>query len=263
MRILLSNDDGIDAPGLRALADVLRPHARLFIAAPAMEQSAVGHAITIHEPLKVSERHHGGALFGYAVNGTPADCVKLALCSLMPAKPDFLVSGINLGANLGTDIIYSGTVSAATEGAMLGVPSIALSVASYERTARFDTAAQVVLELLEAMPRLALPHGTLLNVNVPNLPRAAIRGMRLTAQGRTKYIESYVKRKDPRGNTYYWIAGELVEMDAAKDVDFVAVKNGYLSVTPVHFDVTNRACLRRIRATAERILNRQGRHARA
>ena len=255
MRILLCNDDGIEAPGLRTLADALRPRAELFIAAPATEQSAVGHAITIHDPLKAIERYHGNELFGYAVTGTPADCVKLALCSLMPAKPDLLISGINQGANLGTDIIYSGTVSAATEGTMLGVPSIAVSVNSYERTARFDTAAEIVCELLDKVMLFRLPTGTMLNVNVPNVARESVVGYKLTSQGHTKYVEEYVKRTDPRGHAYYWIAGELVEMDDDDSTDYLAVKNGFVSITPLHFDVTDYECLHRMRSSVEHLLN--------
>ena len=255
MRILLCNDDGIEAPGLRTLADALRSRADLFIAAPATEQSAVGHAITIHAPLKATERYHGNDLFGYAVSGTPADSVKLALNSLMPSKPDLLISGINLGANLGTDVIYSGTVSAATEGTMLGVPSIALSLNSYERTARFDTAAQVACELLDKVMLFGLPAGTLLNVNVPNVAREAVAGYKLTSQGRTKYVEEYVKRTDPRGHAYYWIAGEMVEMDEDGSTDYLAVKNGFVSITPIHFDFTDYECLHRMRNSVELLLN--------
>ncbi len=239
MKILLSNDDGIEAKGLKILASALKEHAELFIFAPDREQSAVGHAITIHDPLKVSERYHDEKFFGYAVNGTPADCVKLALCSIMEEPPDLLISGINQGANLGTDIIYSGTVSAATEGTLLGVPSIALSIDSYKRDARFDTAAKVVVDLLKYIPEFDVPDGTLLNINVPDIDFEEIKGRKFTCQGKTKFVEKYVKRTDPRGNTYYWIAGEVVEIEELDSADYSAVKNGYVSITPIHFDVTN------------------------
>jgi len=239
MKILLSNDDGIEAKGLKILASALEEHAELFIVAPDREQSAVGHAITIHDPLKVTERYHNEKLFGYAVNGTPADCVKLALCSIMEGPPDLLISGINQGANLGTDIIYSGTVSAATEGTLLGIPSIALSVDSYKRGARFDTAAKVAVELLKFIPKLDVPDGTLLNINVPDIGFEELKGRKFTCQGKTKFVEKYVKRIDPRGNTYYWIAGEVVEIEELDSADYSTVKNGYVSITPIHFDVTN------------------------
>ncbi len=255
MNILLSNDDGIDAPGLHALAAALKGRAELFIVAPEREQSAVGHAITIHNPLKVSERYYNDTRFGYAVSGTPADCVKLALSSLLPWKPDLLVSGVNQGANLGTDIIYSGTVSAATEGTLLGVPSVAISVDSYKRTAHFATAAQVALELIDFLPEFDMPPGTLLNVNVPDSEKKDIRGWRLTFQGRTRYVEKYVERIDPRGNMYYWIDGDLVEQEEEAHADYRAVKNGYVSITPIHFDVTNYEYLERVRDKMEKRLN--------
>ncbi len=262
MRILLTNDDGIDAPGLAALADAVQPHAEVLIVAPATEQSAVGHAITIHDPLKVSERYHGSELFGYAVHGTPADCVKLALCSLMPQHPDLIISGVNNGANLGTDIIYSGTVSAATEGTLLGIPSFAVSINSFDRRAHFDTAARAACHLLARVPHLCVPAGTLLNVNVPDLPWEQLKGWKLTVQGRTKYVEQYERRTDPRGNAYYWIAGTLVESDENPDADYRAVKNGYISLTPLHFDVTHYDYFRTARTRLETFLNQPDEAAR-
>jgi len=255
MKILVSNDDGFDAPGLQALVAALQPCGEITIVAPATEQSAVGHAITIYDPLKVQERWRDGELLGYAVHGTPADCVKLALCSLLREPPDVLISGINQGANLGTDIIYSGTVSAATEGTLLGIPSLAVSVDSYERGAHFESAGRAARMLLEVMPSLQVPAGTLLNMNVPNLPWEQIRGWRVTVQGKTKYVENYVERIDPRGNRYYWIAGTLVEQDECAHADYRTVKQGYISVTPLHFDVTNHACVEGLRTLLEARLN--------
>ena len=262
LRILLSNDDGIDAPGLRALSDALRSRAELFIVAPNTEQSAVGHAITIHDPLKVKAWFRDEKFYGHAVSGTPADCVKLALCSLLEKRPDLVIPGVNQGANLGTDIIYSGTVSAATEGTLLGVPSIAVSVNSFERTAHFDTAAAVACELAERLPQMHLPPGTLLNVNVPNLPRSKVKGWRFTSQGRSKFVENYIKRDDPRGVPYYWIGGVFVEADESEHADYLAVKQGYVSVTPIHFDVTDYECLWRLRKSMTAPMNRRGRAAR-
>ena len=165
MKILVCNDDGINAPGIQALVTELEKTAEVFVVAPDREQSAVGHAITIHDPLKVSKKYHGKDFFGYAVNGTPADCVKLALCSLMETPPDLIVSGVNQGANLGTDIIYSGTVSAATEGTLLGIPSIAVSINSFKPTANFAVAAEIISELIGKIDGFNMPKGTLLNVN--------------------------------------------------------------------------------------------------
>jgi len=256
MKILISNDDGINAPGIQALVDALEKTADVFVVAPDREQSAVGHAITIHDPLKVSKKYIDGKVFGYAVSGTPADCVKLALCSLMKDNPpDLIVSGVNHGANLGTDIIYSGTVSAATEGTLLGIPSIAISVNSFKRDAKFSVAAEVVVEVIEKINEFNLPKGTLLNVNVPNLERDEIKGWKLTYQGKTKYVERYVKRIDPRGNSYYWIDGDLVEREDETDADFRAVKEGCISITPIHFDVTNHDYLAKIRERMEKMLN--------
>ncbi|NLF40392.1 5'/3'-nucleotidase SurE [bacterium] len=256
MRILLSNDDGIDAPGLRALAAALAPVAELFIVAPATEQSAVGHAITMRDPLKVRKWHRDDEFFGYAVSGTPADCVKIALCTLMKRPPDLVVSGINQGANLGTDIIYSGTVSAATEGTLLGVPSIAVSVNCYERTARFDTAARVAATLAADVPGMKMPRGTLLNVNVPNVAYEELKGWRLTSQGRSKFVENYIRRIDPRGTPYYWIGGKFVETDEPAHADYLAVKHGFVSITPLHFDVTDYSFLHASKARLERMFNR-------
>jgi len=255
MKILLCNDDGIDAKGLKVLAETLSSRVELFIAAPDTERSAVGHAITIIDPLKVKEHYHNDELFGYAVSGTPADCVKLALNSLMEKKPDLIVSGINQGANLGTDIIYSGTVSAATEGTLLGIPSIAVSINSYERTARFDTAAQIVCELLDFLPEFSVPEGTLLNVNVPNIPREDVCGFRITSQGKSKYVEEYVQRIDPRGNVYYWINGSLGEIEEEEHADYRAIHDNCVSITPIHFDVTNYDFMHAVKASLEKKLN--------
>jgi 5'-nucleotidase len=255
MKILLCNDDGIEAKGLKVLADTLKSSADLFIVAPDTERSAVGHAITIIDPLKVKEHFHNDELFGYAVSGTPADCVKLALCSLMDEKPDLIISGINQGANLGTDIIYSGTVSAATEGTLLGIPSVAVSVNSYERTARFDTAAAVICELLDFLPDFSMPEGTLLNVNVPNIPRQDIGGYRITSQGKSKYVEDYVQRIDPRGNVYYWIDGSLVDIEEKDHADYRAIQDNCVSITPIHFDVTNYDYMHSIKSRIETKLN--------
>ena len=255
MKILLCNDDGIEARGLNILANALSQRADVFIVAPDSERSAVGHAITINDPLKVKEQYHDSILFGYAVSGTPADCVKLALCSLMKHKPDLIVSGINQGANLGTDIIYSGTVSAATEGTLLGIPSIAVSVNSYDRNAYFDTAALIVSELIDVLPSFHLPSGTLLNVNVPNLSRSDIKGFKITSQGKSKYVENYVQRIDPRGNAYYWINGSLAEIDEEPHADYLAIKNQFVSITPIHFDVTDYSYFHDIKFRMEQQLN--------
>ncbi len=242
--ILVTNDDGITARGLQALRDALADLGEIMVVAPATEMSAVGHAITLSDPLRVWSFEKNGGFFGYAVKGTPADCVKVAYWALLNGKPkwDLVVSGINHGANTGIDIIYSGTVSAATEGAILGVPSFAISLATFEKK-DFGVAAKFARQLAEEVLAKGLPKGVFLNVNVPPLPEEEIRGVRVTKQSRAVYEERYDIRKDPRNRTYYWLAGEKVGIPQDETVDDYAVKAGYISVTPIHFDLTNYAFL--------------------
>jgi 5'-nucleotidase len=218
--------------GLAEVADVM-------VVAPEMEKSAVGHAITISNPLRVREDHHHAKLFGYAVDGTPADCVKIALKSLMDKKPDILVSGINYGANLATNIIYSGTVSAATEGTILGVPSIAISLCTFERGADFSTAVKYGLEIVSVVAKNRLPLGTLLNVNVPAIKASKIKGIKVCRQSHCVFDVEFHKRSDPRGLAYYWQGGNMNSKDADKSTDIMAVEDGYVTVTPIQYDLTN------------------------
>ncbi|MTV47918.1 5'/3'-nucleotidase SurE [Heliobacillus mobilis] len=239
MRILLTNDDGIHAPGIHALWHIFEDWAELFVVAPDSERSATGHGITVHQPLRVEKLTFAKPHFhGWAVNGTPADCVKLALEELMDDPPDIIISGINRGANLGTDVLYSGTVSAAMEGAIYGFPALAVSVTGW-KTTDYGLAAETTRFLCEQLVEKGLTSETFLNVNVPDLPREQIHGIGVTKLGSRRYQNIFDKRTDPRGRTYYWMAGEVKDVDAGEGTDIRAINEGMISVTPIHFDLTN------------------------
>jgi 5'-nucleotidase len=246
--ILLTNDDGIYAPGINAIRRVLEQIEGLEIwaVAPDRERSASGHAITMYRPLFPTRvEFPGSRATCYSVSGTPADSAKLAIDGLLPRRPDLVISGINRGANLGTDIFYSGTVAAALEGPILGIPAIASSLNSWtseDYTAAAEFTAQLALKVLEE----GIPPGTLLNVNIPALPRDQIRGVRITKMGRRLYKDQWDRRVDPRGRVYYWLAGEVMELENDPDSDVVAVENGYISVTPVQLDLTRYDQMERI-----------------
>jgi len=231
------NDDGIAAPGLHALHDSLIEIADVAVVAPATEMSAVGHAITISDPLRVTEYKREGRFFGYAVTGTPADCVKIGFWALLDRKPDAVVSGINLGGNTGINTIYSGTVSAATEGAILGLPSFAISLNTY-RNPDFSYAARFARKLVPLLLERGMPRGVYLNVNVPAVPESEIQGVAVTRQGMALYREDFDKRTDPHGRTYYWLTGQKVDAETDPDVDDGAISKNWVSITPVHYDLT-------------------------
>ncbi len=249
MKILLTNDDGIYASGLRILRSELMGLGEISLVAPATEQSAIGHAITIYNPLRVEEVRLNGEFFGYAVNGTPADCVKIAAIELLDKPPDLVISGINRGANVGINVLYSGTVSAATEAAIMGFPGIAISVGEYKNP-RYDVAARFARRLAQVVIKEGLPGGTALNVNVPNLPEEKIRGVMFTRQGHSRFVERFERREDPRKQSYYWQTIETAssELDAEDGVDIKALTEGYISITPLHHDMTNRRALELIRS---------------
>ncbi|MBW2145635.1 MAG: 5'/3'-nucleotidase SurE [Deltaproteobacteria bacterium] len=249
MKILLTNDDGIYASGLRILRSELLELGEISIVAPATEQSAVGHAITLYNPLRVEEVRLNGEFYGCAVNGTPADCVKIATSELLDGPPDLVVSGINRGANVGINVLYSGTVSAATEAAIMGIPGIAVSVGGYTNP-RYDAAARFTLRLARVVIKEGLPGGTALNVNVPNLLEDEIRGVMFTRQSDARFVERFERREDPRKQLYYWQAIETAssERDAEDDDDIKALTEGFISVTPLHHDMTNRRALELIRS---------------
>jgi 5'-nucleotidase len=241
MIFLLSNDDGIQSEGLVALEDKLGKIGDIYTVAPDRVQNSMSHALTLHRPLRV---HEVGPR-RLSVDGTPTDCVKLALSGLLPVRPDLVVSGINKGPNLGDDVIYSGTVSAAIEGALLGIPAIAVSLVAF-RDFAFDVAADFVATLIPRMLESNLPPGTLLNVNVPLLPRDDIRGWKLTRQGKRHYQEKIVERMDPRGRKYYWIGGDDLGFDHEEGTDCIAVHEGFISVTPLKADMTDERGLKNL-----------------
>jgi len=238
LKILVSNDDGIDARGIYELTKELSKIGDVTVVAPLTEQSAIGHAITMKTPLRVTKYFKNEKFFGYAVSGTPADCIKMGIKNILKEKPDIVVSGINHGSNTAVSILYSGTVSAAREAAIMDIPAIAISVTDHH-PAYFLPAAKVASQLCGIVLKNGVRKGTLLNVNIPNLPADKIKGIKITKQGKSKWDDSYVERIDTFGEKYYWLTGNLVEVDTNLELDQFAVKNGFVSITPVHFDVTD------------------------
>jgi 5'-nucleotidase len=234
MRILLSNDDGYFAPGLAVLAAALADLGTVTVVAPERDRSGASNSLTLDRPLAV-RRSANGFLF---VDGTPTDCVHLAVTGLLDELPDVVVSGINLGANMGDDTIYSGTVAAATEGYLLGIPSIAISLTSKEGR-YYDTAGEVARELVDRFGRRSPPRPVLLNVNVPDVPRGALQGREVTRLGKRHKAEGVVKTTNPRGQTVYWIGAAGEAQDAGPGTDFNAVAAGRVSITPLQMDLTH------------------------
>ena len=244
MRILLTNDDGIQAEGIQVLAAHLSDTNDVFVAAPERERSATGHGITMHKPLRVTEvkmKYYQGT--GMAVSGTPADCVKLAVEELMDEPPDLVVSGINCGANVGMDILYSGTVSAAIEGMLSGYKSIAVSLDTDTDFPDFEGAARFTTKLTQVLFSNDLPPKALLNVNVPGVSWDEIKGVVVTKLGNRKYVDAIERREDPRGRPYFWLSGHIDDRGSAPDCDNTALKNKYISITPVQFNLTNSAII--------------------
>lgn len=240
MKILISNDDGIDSPGIAALAKEMKKIGDVTVIAPRTEQSAVGHAITMKIPLRITEYYKNGDFFGYAIDGTPADCLKIGIRNILKTRPDIVLSGINNGSNTAINIIYSGTVSAAREAAIMDLPAIAISQTSHDAK-DFSYSARIASELTKQVLKRGLPNGTLLNVNVPNLPEEEIAGILVTKQGKSKWDDVYEERVDPYGKKYYWLTGSLMETDDKLETDQFAIKNNFVSITPVHFDLTDYA----------------------
>ncbi|HBQ28709.1 5'-nucleotidase [Peptococcaceae bacterium SCADC1_2_3] len=238
MRILISNDDGIQAEGLKALINSLQEveDIELYVAAPDRERSAAGHGITVHRPLRVKTVDIS---FGqeWAVDGTPADCVKLAIEALLPEPPDLVITGINQGPNLGTDVLYSGTVSAAIEGVINGFQSLAVSLASYTYH-DFALAQNFIKQVLSLIKKRGIPSGTLLNINIP---AGHWRGVKITRLGNRRYINVFDKRTDPRGRIYYWMGGQPMDIEDNNnnDTDVGAIKAQYISITPIQLDLTD------------------------
>lgn len=236
-QILVTNDDGITAPGIAALCDALTEVGEVTVVAPERPRSAGGHAITLHKPLRADIVTMPSGIPGYSSNGTPSDCVVLGLLAIMP-HCDLVVSGINLGPNLGEDLTYSGTVSAAMEGAICGIPAIAISLAS-ESNPDYQPAANFAARLAHQVLQHGLPADVLLNVNVPDLPAAQIGCPLITRQGKRRYEGRVERREDPRGRPYYWLGGEIIEDIAGEGSDGEAIMNGHISITPLHLDLTH------------------------
>lgn len=246
MRILVTNDDGILSAGLTALAKALSILGEVWVVAPDRERTAVAHAVTLHKPLRV---HQMGKRV-YAVNGTPVDCVNLALLKIIPKPPALVVSGINKGVNLGDDVMYSGTVSAAVEGTILGIPSMAVSQEGQERF-RFEVSARYAVRVARLVLQRGLPEETLVNLNVPDRPLSSIRGVRVTCLSRRRFDNPIIEKVDPRGRNYYWIAGTRVSWSRSKDADHEAIEEGLVSLTPIHLDTTHYGALDRLRSWEE------------
>ncbi len=245
--ILVTNDDGIDAPGIAALASVMDEVGEVVVVAPIDEQSAVGHAITVHQPVRVRPWNFdvpSGTAEAYAVTGTPADCVKLALSTILKREPDLVVSGINHGENIAVNVLYSGTVSAATEASILGIDAIAFSLCTNEAYP-FDMSARYAKTIVEQVLKVGLPRCILLNVNIPAL--ADIRGVAVTRLAHSRWEEGFVERRDPRDRAYYWLTGHFVNLDDGDSTDVEAVRTGLVSITPLQHDLTAHSWLEEFR----------------
>jgi len=239
MNILITNDDGIHADGLMALKSALDAIGRVHVVAPDRPRSACGHSITLHKPLRADPVKLRDGSTAYSSNGTPSDCVSLALLGLVEGGVDLIVAGINHGPNLGWDLTYSGTVSAAMEGAIVGVQSFSISVTTYQAEVDYSVAARLAARLASILQDHKLPESTLLNVNVPALAASEIKGIQITRQGKRRYTGNLERRSDPTGRAYYWLGGDLPDDHLEEGTDVKAIADDYISVTPVHLDLTD------------------------
>ncbi len=255
MKILITNDDGIHAQGIHALINELSSVAELYLVAPDRERSGTGHSITVFDPIRVVKTNHPGVKQSWIVGGTPVDCVKMAIARLIDTKIDLVVSGINHGPNLGTDVLYSGTVSAAAEGVIMGCPSIAVSLNSYKDEHNFDFAAKFTRRMVNMLLQQGIDKSTLVNINVPDLVEQDIKGIRITQLGVRNYDNLFEERRDPRGNTYYWLGGGVLEEEQHEESDVHAVRQGYISVTPINLDLTDYQLIRKYRNLSADFLN--------
>ena len=245
--ILVTNDDGIAAPGLRALIQVMKTIGEVVVVAPDNPQSGMGHAITLDSTLNVEQVFlDDGDQIEYSCSGTPADCVKLAKSEILDRKPDLCVSGINHGSNSSINVIYSGTMSAALEAGIEGIPSIGFSLLDYNWTADFEAAKHFVRIISQNVIRYGLNEGVVLNVNIPKLPKSSIKGIKICRQARANWVEDFDKRTNPQGREYYWLTGKFVNLDGGQDTDEWALSNGYVSVVPVQFDLTAHHCIQQL-----------------
>lgn len=236
--ILITNDDGITAPGIKALVNAVKHLGEIIIVAPDAPQSAMGHAVTISKPLRLAKTDLYGDIVSYQCSGTPADCVKLAVDKVLHRKPDLLLSGINHGSNSSINVIYSGTMSAAVEGAIEGIPSAGISLCDFAYEANFTLAAEIATQVAENILKNGLSTGVLLNVNVPKITRSELQGIKICRQANAKWEEDFDERTDPNGRKYYWLTGKFVNNDKGEDTDEWALANNFVSIVPVQFDLT-------------------------
>jgi 5'-nucleotidase len=244
--ILVCNDDGIDGEGLHVLAASMKKIGDVTVVAPSEPRSGMGHAMTLGVPLRIKQYTRNSRFFGYTVSGTPVDCIKVALSHILSEKPDIIVSGINYGSNTATNTLYSGTVGAALEGVIQRIPSIAFSLTTYEN-ADFTYAGKFARKLVRKVLRQGLPADTVLSVNIPNIPEQEIQGVKVTAQGTSRWAENTIERDDMYGNPYYWLSGKLQLLDDDLSYDEYAVREKYIAVTPISIDMTNHDALQDIR----------------
>lgn len=237
--ILITNDDGITSPGIRALVEAVKDLGKVVVVAPDKPQSGMGHAITIGQPLRLQPSHVFGEIEAYSTSGTPVDCVKLAVDKILHRKPDICLSGVNHGANHSINVIYSGTMSAALEAAIESIPSIGFSLLDFSIEADFEGAIKYARLIVEQILFKKLDKHLCLNVNIPAVPVDLIKGFKVCRQAYAKYEEDFDERADPHGKKYYWLTGEFVNFDKGKDTDVWALKNNYVSIVPVQFDLTN------------------------
>ena len=237
--ILITNDDGVTAPGIRNLVEAVKDLGKIIVVAPDKAQSGMGHAITIGHPLRMNKVDIFEGVEAWQVSGTPVDCVKLAVDKILHGKPDLCLSGINHGANHSINVIYSGTMSAAMEASIESIPSIGFSLLDYSYEADFTTARHYVRQIVSSLITKKLDKHFLLNVNIPSIALELVKGVKVCRQAYAKYQEDFEERKDPHGKKYYWLTGEFLNFDKGKDTDVWALNNNYVSVVPVQFDLTN------------------------
>lgn len=236
--ILVTNDDSIEAKGIHSLVEAMKPLGDLLIVAPDTVQSGMGHAITIHNPLRLKKWDRISGVEAYTCSGTPVDCVKLAIYEILKKKPDLLVSGINHGSNAATNVLYSGTMSAAVEGAIEGIPSIGFSLLDYHKDGDFEASMEYATEIAGNVIKNGLQQGVCLNVNIPKGKPSELKGSKICRQGRAYWEDSFDKRQDPFGGDYYWLTGDYHNTDKGEDTDLWALDHGYVSIVPTQFDMT-------------------------
>jgi 5'-nucleotidase len=242
--ILVTNDDGIVSPGIRALVEAVQEFGDVVVVAPDSPQSGMGHAITLDDPLRVEKVDVFGDIPAYQCSGTPVDCVKIAIDKILHKKPDLCVSGVNHGSNSSINVIYSGTMSAAMEAAIDGIKAVGFSLLDYSFEADFEGSKFFIKKIVAQVLAHGLPGGSLLNVNIPKLPKDEIKGIKICRQAVAQWVEEYDERIDPRGKTYYWLTGKFVNFDNGEDTDEWALSHGYVSVVPVQYDLTNQHAMR-------------------